>query len=124
MEVYAFPEATAAFTLPTGEVNAVAIGFVDIKNQIPMLPQTRMLAASICKKFVGTIFTLLEHNKEINFDNKIFICLNNYLIFNRIILKTGDTLNACSLLKNLYFSYFTAPCLKPMQADHIQIPIM
>ena len=57
-EEYRFPGATAAYVLPDGTAEVVAVGFADIEREIPMAPESRMLAASIGKTFVGA--TLLD----------------------------------------------------------------
>lgn len=60
---YRFPGATAACILPDGTVEAFAVGLADIEHNIPMTPQSRMLAASIGKTFTGaTILALAQEN--------------------------------------------------------------
>jgi hypothetical protein len=50
---YGFPGATAAYVLPDGTVGVAATGAADLEAGIPMAKQSRMLAASIGKTFVG-----------------------------------------------------------------------
>ncbi len=57
---YGFPGATAACALPNGTVLTVASGLADTEAQIPMTPQSRMLAASIGKSFVAATVLALE----------------------------------------------------------------
>jgi len=56
---YGFPGATAAYILPDGTVDVVATGLADVELKIPMTPQSRMLAASIGKTFVGATVVAL-----------------------------------------------------------------
>src|SRR5262245_5323074 len=48
-----FPGATAAFALPDGRIMGIATGLADRERNIPMNPDSRMLAASIGKTFVA-----------------------------------------------------------------------
>ena len=62
---YQFPGATAAYMLPDGTVEVVASGLADVESAIPMTPQSRMLAASIGKTFVGaTVHCVRSQAKE------------------------------------------------------------
>ena len=48
-EQYQFPGATAAYILPDGTTGVAAVGLADVENEIPMQPDSRMLAASIAR---------------------------------------------------------------------------
>ena len=60
-ERYDFPGATAAIALPDGTVISVATGLADVEAGREMTAETRMLAASIGKTFVGVIVLALEY---------------------------------------------------------------
>ena len=57
---YHFPGATAAIVLPDGTARSAAIGLADVEAERDMTPETRMLAASIGKTFVGATILALE----------------------------------------------------------------
>src|SRR6056297_1883269 len=57
---YGFPGATAAIAFPDGSVVTAATGLADAEASRPMTPETRMLAASIGKTFVGATVLKLE----------------------------------------------------------------
>ena len=48
-EKYGFPGATAACILPDGSNEVVAVGAADVEREIPMTPESRMLAASMVR---------------------------------------------------------------------------
>lgn len=68
---YDFPGATAAYILPEGSVETFAVGFADIENNIKMKPDSRMLAASIGKTFVGATVLSLAQENILNLDDPI-----------------------------------------------------
>ena len=57
---YGFPGATAAISLPTGDILTAATGLADAEAETPMTPDSRMLAASIGKSFVAATVLALE----------------------------------------------------------------
>lgn len=57
-DIYGFPGATAAISLPDGAVVTAAVGMADVESGRAMTAETPMLAASIGKTFVAA--TLLE----------------------------------------------------------------
>jgi hypothetical protein len=59
-ETYGFPGATVAYTLRDGTTGAVAVGLADVEADIPMTPESRMLAASIGKTIWGALVLSLE----------------------------------------------------------------
>jgi len=81
---YKFPGATAAFVLPDGTVEIAAIGLADIESKIPMMPQSRMLAASIGKTFVGATAVALEQEGLLNLDDPISKWLSDRTWFSRL----------------------------------------
>lgn len=54
-EAYDFPEATAAYALSDGTIVSAAVGYSDIEASLLMLPDSRMLAASIGKTVWGAL---------------------------------------------------------------------
>ncbi|MDJ1015795.1 MAG: serine hydrolase domain-containing protein [Paracoccaceae bacterium] len=63
---YGFPGATAAFVLPNGSVGGTAVGLADVEAARPMTPDSRMLAASIGKTFVGALVVDLEREHTLS----------------------------------------------------------
>ena len=59
-EAYDFPEATAAYALSDGTIVSAAVGYSDIEASLLMLPDSRMLAASIGKTVWGALVLSLE----------------------------------------------------------------
>ena len=74
---YDFPGATAAYILPDGSVETVAVGLADVENKIKMKPESRMLAGSIGKSFVGATVLSLAQEKVLNLDDPISKWLGN-----------------------------------------------
>ncbi|HDQ00799.1 MAG TPA: class A beta-lactamase-related serine hydrolase [bacterium] len=68
---YKFPGATAAYILPDGTVETVATGLADVELNIPMTPQSRMLAASIGKTFAGALVLALVQEGKLQLDDPI-----------------------------------------------------
>ncbi len=61
---YGLPGATAAYILPDGTVDVVATGLADKRHELPMTPESRMLAASIGKTFVAaTVLALVDEGR-------------------------------------------------------------
>lgn len=65
---YGFPGATAAYVLPDGAAGAVATGLADAEADTPMTPESRMLAASIGKTFVGATAAALALEDKLDLD--------------------------------------------------------
>jgi D-alanyl-D-alanine carboxypeptidase len=76
-EQYDFPGATAAYILPDGSVETFAVGFADVENYIKMKPESRMLAASIGKTFVGATMLALAQEKVLSLDDLLSKWLSN-----------------------------------------------
>jgi D-alanyl-D-alanine carboxypeptidase len=74
---YQFPGATAAFILPDGTTGIVAVGMDDVKNEIPMYSDSRMLAASIGKPFVGAALMALAGEGRLSLDDSILTWLDD-----------------------------------------------
>ena len=64
-ERHDFPGATAAIALPDGTVITVATGLADVEAGCDMTPESRMLASSIGKTFVGAIVLALEREARL-----------------------------------------------------------
>jgi len=93
---YGFPGATAAFVLPDGTVGITATGFADLEAGTPMTPQSRMLAASIGKTFVGATTVVLCREGVLNLDAHISRWLGDRRWFPR--LPNHDTITLRHLL--------------------------
>lgn len=93
---YEFPGATAAYSLPDGTVESVATGMADVEAGMPMEPQSRMLAASIGKTFVGASVIALEREGKLNLDAPISTWLSSRPWFSR--LPNHDTITLRQLL--------------------------
>lgn len=68
---YEFPGATVAYTLPSGEVEAFAIGLADKENGKPMTIHSRMLAASIGKTFAAATMIALAKEGRLKLDDPL-----------------------------------------------------
>ncbi len=68
---YGFPGATAAYVMPDGTVGVVATGLADVEAEVPMTPQSRMLAASIGKSFVAATVLALAKEDRLNLDDPV-----------------------------------------------------
>jgi len=63
--------------LPDGSVETFAVGFADVENYIKMKPESRMLAASIGKTFVGATMLALAQEKVLSLDDLLSKWLSN-----------------------------------------------
>lgn len=81
---YHFPGATAAYVLHDGTVVVAATGHADLESKTPMLAQSRMLAASIGKTFVGATAAALAHEGVLNLDTPISRWLGKRHWFSRL----------------------------------------
>jgi len=81
---YQFPGATAAYILPDGTVETVATGLADVELNIPMTPQSRMLAASIGKTFAGALVLALVQEGKLQLDDPISTWLGERPWFSRL----------------------------------------
>lgn len=81
---YGFPGATAAYVLPDGEVGVAATGLADIRTNTAMTPQSRMLAASIGKTFVGATVVALAKDRRLSLDDPVSDWLGHRDWFKRV----------------------------------------
>lgn len=81
---YGFPGATAAYVLPDGEVGVAATGLADIRTNTAMTPQSRMLAASIGKTFVGAAVVALARDGRLGLDDPVSDWLGHRNWFRRL----------------------------------------
>ena len=93
---YKFPGATAAYILPDGTVEVVATGLADVESKISMTAQSRMLAASIGKTFVGATVVALAQEGVLSLDDPIAKWLGDRPWFSR--LHNHDTITLRQLL--------------------------
>ena len=95
---YQFPGATAAYILPDGTVGAFAVGQADVELEIPIVPQSRMLAASIGKTFVGATVLALAQEGLLNLDDPVSRWLGDRPWFSR--LPNNETITLRQLLNH------------------------
>ena len=81
---FGFPGATAAYILPDGTLETVAIGQADKERNIAMTTESRMLAASIGKTFVAATAIALVLEGRLNLDDPISTWLASYDWFWRL----------------------------------------
>ncbi len=81
---YGFPGATAAYILPDGTTGIAVTGLADVENNIPMTPDSRMLAASIGKTFVGATVLALANESALNIDDPVSKWLGDLPWFPRL----------------------------------------
>ena len=83
-EEYHFPGATAAYGLPDGTVQVVAVGLADVERKVPMQADSRMLAASIGKTFVGATVVALGKENQLDLDAPISNWLSDRPWFSKL----------------------------------------
>lgn len=81
---FRFPGATAAYVLPDGQIGVAATGMADIRSGTAMTPQSRMLAASIGKTFVGATVVALAKDGRMGIDDPISTWLSDRDWFTRL----------------------------------------
>ena len=81
---YQFPGATAAYVLDDGRSGVVSTGLADRESQTPMVPSSRMLAASIGKTFVSATVLALVHEGRLGLDDRAAMWLGNEGWYDRI----------------------------------------
>jgi D-alanyl-D-alanine carboxypeptidase len=81
---YEFPGATAAYILRDGSVGVAATGFSDVEDGTGMKPDSRMLAASIGKSFVGATAVALAQEGLVDLDDPISKWLGDRSWFSRL----------------------------------------
>ena len=95
---YHFPGATAAYILPDGTTGIFTVGMSDLELKIPMKPNSRMLAASIGKTFVGATILALVNDSLLNLDDPISKWLDGEPWF--ISLPNNSTVTVRQLLNH------------------------
>lgn len=83
-EEYRFPGATAAYILPDGSIGVAATGVSDAEAGTPMQRNSRMLAASIGKSFVGATAVALAEEGRLSLDAPISTWLEERRWFSRL----------------------------------------
>src|SRR6056297_614268 len=81
---YGFPGATAAYVLQDGTSIVAATGLADVENGSPMTVQSRMLAASIGKTFVGATVVALAREGVLELDAPLARWLGDRQWFDRL----------------------------------------
>lgn len=93
---YGFPGATAAYVWIDGPSGTAATGYADVETSTPMTPDSRMLAASIGKTFVGATTAALAEEGVLDFDTPIARWLADHSWFER--LPNGEQITLRQLL--------------------------
>lgn len=81
---YSFPGATATYVLSDGTVGSAATGMADIESGLPMTVESRMLAASIGKSFVGAAIIALSCEGILDLDAPVSYWLGDRDWFSRL----------------------------------------
>lgn len=68
---HGFPGATAAFVLSDGSIGVVATGWADPEREVPMRPDSVLLAGSVGKSFVAAVVLELASEGRLGLDDKI-----------------------------------------------------
>jgi D-alanyl-D-alanine carboxypeptidase len=79
-----FPGATLGIVLDDGAGFALASGWADVENKIPMKPSDRMFTGSSGKTFVAAVALQLVMEKKISLDDKVALYLANEPWFARL----------------------------------------
>jgi len=98
VEQYGLPGATAAYVLADGTTGVAAAGLADVETGTPMQPESRMLAASIGKTFVGAVVVALEQDGLLDLDDPLSQWLGNRPWFPR--LPNANTITLRHLLRH------------------------
>ena len=91
-EHFNFPGITAAYILADGTSGNASSGLADIETKTPMTNNTRMLAASIGKSFVGAMSIALASEKKLSLDKPVSHWLDKYNWFVRLANHESMTL--------------------------------
>jgi D-alanyl-D-alanine carboxypeptidase len=79
-----FPGATLGIVLNDGKELALASGWADVENKIPMKPSDRMFTGSAGKTFVAAVALQLVQEKKISLDDRVALYLANESWFSRL----------------------------------------
>lgn len=83
-EQFGFPGMTAAYVLSDGTSGTVASGLADVEANLPMTGNSRMLAASTGKSFVGALSIALALEGRLTLDEPVSRWLSKYDWFERL----------------------------------------
>jgi len=83
-EAYGLPGATAAYLRSDGSSGVAASGFADVEAGVLMTPDSRMLAASVGKTFVGATTVALAREGLLNLDDPLSRWLGERTWFSRL----------------------------------------
>jgi D-alanyl-D-alanine carboxypeptidase len=92
------PGATAAYVLPDGTTGVAATGLSDVENEQPMTVDSRMLAASIGKTFVGAEVLALAEEGKLGLDDAVSRWLGDRPWYSR--LPNGEAITIRHLLNH------------------------
>ncbi|MBN2479128.1 MAG: beta-lactamase family protein [Parachlamydiales bacterium] len=81
---YNFPGVTVAYILPDNTIETLAIGLSDLEKKSKMTVNSKMLAASIGKSFVGALVVNLDKEGKIKLDDYLSKWLGHYKWFSRL----------------------------------------
>lgn len=97
-ETYGFPGATVAYVTDDGGVEVLAIGLADVEADVPMTPDSRMLAASIGKTIWGALVLALEAEGVLSRSDLVASYLDDLPWFSRVA--NADTMTVGQLLNH------------------------
>ena len=83
-ETYGFPGATVAYVASDGVVEPLAVGLADVESGITMIPDHRMLSASIGKSIWGALVLKLEADGTLNRSDRVSSYLGHLAWFSRV----------------------------------------
>lgn len=126
-KAYGLPGATAAYVWTDGTKGIAAAGFADIEAGTPMTPESRMLAASIGKMFVGAIAVSLAQQGVLDLDVPISRWLGDRLWFVRLPNHDKITLrhlltHRSGLPNHVYMDEFAEEANRRWQGLNIPFP--
>ena len=79
-----FPGMTAAWTLPNGRTESVAIGLNDKEKLLPMRPNDRILAGSIGKTYFAAAILKMVETSQLDLDRKVAYYIGDRPWFKRM----------------------------------------
>lgn len=81
---YNFPGITVAYVLPDSKIETLAIGLADLEEKSKMTVNSKMLAASIGKSFVGALVINLYKEGKIKLDDYLSKWVGHHEWFSRL----------------------------------------
>ncbi|WP_441000137.1 serine hydrolase domain-containing protein [Fodinibius sp. SL11] len=126
-ESYGFPGATAAYKWTDGRIGVASTGFADVEAGTPMKPESRMLAASIGKTFVGATAVSLADEGVLDLDVPIVQWLGDRSWFTRLPNHDSITLrhlltHRSGLPNHVYMEEFASEASRRWRRQNLPFP--